>query len=264
MVEVEEKTRDIPVWLTGIVLILCVLGGGWLIRWYSRDQGTQTVEVPLEDPATLAAAAKFRGPLSDYAPGRNGRAPNRGDDGTPAKVDGVRSSGNSGNAWIVRAGEATMYVSLDKRGQLDLNPSYVRQMLTPEQSQVLLMRRRLLTDAAVREQIKLTDEQLAALKRVDDFRGMVMDAADKAKLAQLFQAWRAAQGDKSAPERALVAALADAAKRCAEPTKAFDASRVDQVRKILTPDQLKLFNGGTPAAPTPAPAAPKATPGKPV
>ena len=258
MIEVEEKTRDIPVWLTGIVLILCVLGGGWLIRWYTRDGGAQTVEVPLEDPATLAAAAKFRGPLSDYAPGRNGRAPQR-DDATPAKVDGVRSSGNSGSAWIVRAGDATMYVSVDKRGQLDVNPSYVRQTLTPEQAQVLLMRRRLLTDAGVREQVKLTDDQLAALKKVDDFRGMVMDAADKSKLGQLFQAWRAAQGDKSAPERALVAALADAAKRCVEPTKAFDAGRVEQVRKILTPEQVRLFNGGAPVA-VPVPAAPAAKP----
>jgi hypothetical protein len=249
MIEVEPKTRDIPIWLTGVVLILCVVGGAWLVRWYTRDPGTQAVEVPLEDPATVAAAAKFRGPLAGYSPVGGGRAQR---DGTG---DGVRATGNSGNAWIVRAGEATMYVSLLKKGDYELNPSFIKQALTPEQAQVLMMRRRLMIDAAMRAQIQLTADQLDALRKVEDFKGMVIDTPDRLKLTNLFKAWRAAPNDAS--EKPLVAALAEIAKRAAEPTKAFDAARVERVRKILTPEQVKRFNDG-PAAPAQngAPAAP--------
>jgi hypothetical protein len=256
MIEVQPKTRDIPIWLTGIVLVLCIVGGGWLVRWYTRDAGKQTVEVPLEDPATLAANAKFRGPLAGYTPGGNGRAQRDGFFGS-GPVDGVRASGNNGKAWMVRSGDATMYVALGKKGEVEISPSYAQQKLTPEQAQVLLMRRRLMTDAAMREQVQLSAQQLEALRKVEDFRGMVIDPTDRAKLTSLFEAWRKAPG--GATEKPLVTALADVAKRAAAPTQAFDASRVEQVRKVLTPDQVKRFNegpspqpGGTPTPPPPA------------
>src|SRR3954469_10672040 len=86
MIEVQSKQRDIPIWLTGIVLILCIVGGGWLVRWYSRDAGAQAVEVPLENPATVAANAKFRAALP--AAGGGGRAQRDGLFGS-APVDGV-------------------------------------------------------------------------------------------------------------------------------------------------------------------------------
>lgn len=255
MIEVQPKTRDIPIWLTGVVLILCIVGGGWLVRWYSRDPGTQAIEVPLEDPAAVAANAKVRGQLG--LPGGNARA-QRDNGFFSAAVDGVKASGNSGKAWIVRSGDATMYVSQGRTGQLDLNPSYVTQKLTPEQAQVLMMRRRLLTDAAMREQIQLAAAQLEALRKVEDFRGMVIEPTDRAKLSSLFQAWRTAPGD--ATEKPLLAALVEVAKRAAGPTQTFDASRVEQVRKILTPDQVKRFNEGPAAAPSAPPPAPAAKP----
>jgi hypothetical protein len=250
MIEVQPKTRDIPIWLTGVVLILCIVGGGWLVRWYSRDPGTQAIEVPLEDQAAVAANARVRGQLG--MPGGNARA-QRDAGFFAAAVDGVKASGTSGKAWIVRSGDATMYVSQGRNGQLDLNPSYVTQKLTPEQAQVLMMRRRLMTDAAMREQIQLTAQQLESLRKVEDFRGMVIEPTDRAKLTSLFQAWRTSPGD--ATEKPLVAALAEVAKRAAGPTQAFDASRVEQVRKIITPDQVKRFNEG----PAPQPGTP-ATP----
>ena len=253
MIEVQPKTRDIPIWLTGIVLILCIVGGGWLVRWYSRDTGTQAIEVPLEDSAAVAANARVRGQLG--MPGGNPRAQRDNGGFFAAAVDGVKPSGTSGKAWIVRSGDATMYVSQGRNGQLDLNPSYVTQKLTPEQAQVLMMRRRLMTDAAMREQIQLTAAQLESLRKVEDFRGMVIEPTDRAKLTSLFQAWRTSPGD--ATEKPLVAALADVAKRAAGPTQAFDASRVEQVRKILTPDQVKRFNAG-PTPPNGTPTAPPA------
>jgi len=246
MIEVQPKTRDIPIWLTGVVLILCIVGGGWLVRWYTRDAGTLAVDVPLEDQSTVAANAKVRTQLA--LPGGNPRA--QRDLGFAAAVDGVKASGNSGKAWIVRSGDATMYVSQGRNGQLDLNPSYITQKLTPEQAQVLMMRRRLMTDAAMRDQIHLTAEQLEALRKVEDFRGMVIEPTDRAKLTSLFQAWRTAPGD--ATEKPLLAALVDVAKRAATPTQAFDASRVEQVRKIVSPDQVKRFNEGPTPQGTPA------------
>ena len=181
MIEVESKTRDIPVWLTGVVLILCVAGGVWMVRWYTHDTGPRTVEVPLEDPATLAATAKFRNPP-------NGNA------AVNPNAEGVRPSGNRNNAWIVRAADSTMYVSLTRAGQFDISPAYVHQALTPAQAQVLMMRRRLMMDASAREQIKLTEQQLDALRKVEDFRGMIVTPADKANLTNLFKAWHASGG----------------------------------------------------------------------
>jgi hypothetical protein len=251
MIEVESKTRDIPVWLTGVVLILCVAGGIWLVRWYSHDTGRRTVEVPLEDPATVAAAAKFRNLPTGNAP-------------VNPNAEGVRQSGNRNNAWIVRAADATMYVSLTRNGQFDISPAYVRQALTPEQAQVLMMRRRLMMDTSAREQVKLTGQQLEALRKVEDFRGMIITPIDKTKLTQLFKAWHDSGGDKVAEEKALVAALNGVAKRSAEPTRAFDASRVEQVKKIITPEQAKqLEQGATPPNAAPAqPAAPNKAPAR--
>ena len=261
MIEVDTKTRDIPVWLTGVVLVLCVAGGVWMVRWYTRQEAKQTVEVPLEDPATAAASAAFRSTIA--APGAPGAGPRstRAAAGQqlPEGVDGVRTLGSRGNTWIVRAGDATMYVSLGRNGQPELSPSYVTQKLTPEQSQVLMMRRRLLADASARDLVKLTPAQLEALRKVDDFRGMIVEPADKARLATLFQAWRDASSDKAPQEKALVAALAEISKRAAGPTQAFDSGRVEQVRKVLTPEQVQTFNGAlAPPGSAPAPAPPPA------
>jgi hypothetical protein len=243
MIETQEaKTRDIPIWLTALVMLLCIGGGAWLIRWYMKDHGSQVVDVPL-DHAQAAAARNYKGPLAGFRAGGAGRAL---DDMMSGPVDGVRASGNRGNAWIVRSGKATMYVSLDRKGELDVNPSYVKQELTDEQQQMLLLRRRLLTDTALRGQLQVSDEQVAKLKKVADFRGMVIDAAERARLSQLFDAWRkAAAANRAQAEKALVAGLAEVATKAAEPTKAFDAKRVAEVKAVLTPDQLKAFQSGT-------------------
>ena len=78
------------------------------------------------------------------------------------------------------------------------------------------------------------------------------------RLTSLFQAWRTAPGD--AADKPLLAALVDVAKRAATPTQAFDASRVEQVRKIVSPDQVKRFNEGPTPQGTPATPPPTAKP----
>jgi hypothetical protein len=47
MIETQESnTRDIPVWLTGLVLILCIGGGSYMVWSFLRDQPRQVATIP--------------------------------------------------------------------------------------------------------------------------------------------------------------------------------------------------------------------------
>ena len=51
----ESRTRDIPIWLTGFVLLACLGGGGYLIKWYMQDRPSQAIDITEEVNAARAA-----------------------------------------------------------------------------------------------------------------------------------------------------------------------------------------------------------------
>jgi hypothetical protein len=240
-----QQVRDIPVWLTAIILLLCIGGGGWLIRWYlQKDKPGQTVTLADDKlPANVKAWKNAQG----GGPGNQGR-PQRINafQATPQKTgDGIHELNKK--SWRVISGKTVMQVNLGRKDELDISPYYAPQLRTAEEAELATIRMSILNDATWRETLNITPEQMAKLKKVPVSLGMKIDEADKAKLANLFKAWQKAN-DK-ATEKAVVAGLDEVGKKCEGPTKEYEAQRAQAVRDALTPEQLKLYREGGTAKP---------------
>jgi hypothetical protein len=248
----QRPVRDIPIWLTLLILLLCIGGGGWVVWKYTNTNPPE--------PITIAPGSPRAALVKNWRPSEDGGGVNRGprrnqDDDT----DGVKAL-TANKSWRVRAGNAYMFVNVGRKGDLEISPNY-RSIYTPEQNQLVIMRQRLLQDDAMREFIKITPEQLAKLKSVPPPEGMKMGADEKKKLEDAFQAYRSAKDSKAqeAAEKAVVAALDEIGKRRFEETKAYMVKRVEAIQSAVTPDQIKLFHEGSSRAAVPA----AASPGKP-
>lgn len=243
MIESNTKVRDLPAWLTALILLLSVAGGGYLLYWYINQDKPGNKQIVKADPALQNRGNNWRGTAG--APNRN--IPNRtGNNAIP--TDGIRPDPKRPNAWDVRSGEALLYASIDKTGALDITPSYSTQNLTPEQAQLLLMRRRLLADQPMRDHVKLTSDQYEKLRAIPNFKGMMVTDEQRGQLVQLFTAWqKATDKDKPAAQKELLVALAEIGKKQLEPTKTFDASRAQAVKDIVSAEQLKLLQATPPS-----------------
>jgi hypothetical protein len=267
----DNNTRDIPVWLTGIVLLACIGGGGWLIKSYVEDRPRATIEVAVDDGSANARAKSFRGALAGGGPGSWSAGGGGGGGGGgnytrgPVKdpsIDGVQQWNNS--TTRVKVGNTVMMVSSAPNGRFDLSLSYFKTVRTPEQDQLSAMFNAVRQDSSWREYLKITDEQLVLMRKVPSSlygsSPLKLDPADRAKLSELWKTYRdAAKGsaEKTAAEKALLAAVDAVGQRSAEPTRAYETARTEAIKASLTPEQIKLYkDAGTDRAPKPVAATP--------
>src|SRR5688572_1537804 len=241
----QPPVRDIPVWLTLVILLLCIGGGGWLVWKYTNTNAPGPIVITPSNPR--AALVKNWKPEDANAANTAAlRTPRR----TPQQQQDDDSDGikplTPNRSWRVRAGNAYMSVSVGRKGDLELSTNY-RSFYTPEQNTLVIMRQRLLQDQAMRDMIKLTDEQLDKLKKVPPPEGMKMSDDEKKKLIDLFNAYRAAANNPKAmeaAEKAVVAALDEIGKKRFEETKTYMVNRVQAIQTAMTPDQIKQFHQG--------------------
>jgi Spy/CpxP family protein refolding chaperone len=243
----ESKTRDIPVWFTGLVLLLCIGGGGWLITWYMRDTSHQVVDIP-EDKT---APANFNG--KGWRPFATGNGNNGGNNGGNqggqklprfnANADGIQQS--SRQSYQARVGETIMNINARANG-FDFIPRYQNSQ-TPEQLELAGMRLAILTDATWRENLKITDEQLKKLRNAAA-QTMQLDPADRRRLTDLWKAYLdGPAAGKAAAEKNFLAAVVEIGKKNGEPFKQQEAKRIEAIKAALTPEQIEIYNssGGT-------------------
>lgn len=246
----QRPVRDIPIWLTAVILLLCIGGGGWLVWKFTRTDVPGPITIAAGNPRS-ALVKNFR--ASEEGGGSGAARPGkRQDDDT----DGVKSL-TPNRSWRVRAGNAYMFVNVGRKGELEISPNY-RSIYTPEQNQLVIMRQRLIQDEAMRDFIKITPDQLTRLRAVPAPEGMKMAPEEKAKLTELFGAYRSAKDAKvqEEAEKALVAALDEVGKKRFEETRQYMVKRVEAIQSALTPDQIKQFNvGSNPASAPPVPGA---------
>jgi hypothetical protein len=240
----QQPVRDIPVWLTAIILLLCIAAGGWLVRW-TLQQDKPGEFVTLADdklPPAVVKAARPGGPL---APGGASRPPRN----VVSTADGIHEQKNG---WRINAGNTVMQVNPGRRGgPNEVNVYYAPQLRTAEEAELAMIRMSILSDSNWRDALKITDAQMAKLKAVPVATGMKIDDPDKARLADLFKAWQTTKDTaaKDAAAKTLTTALADIGKKCEAPTKQHEAARARAVQDALTPQQLAQYRGtGTPAA----------------
>lgn len=257
----ESKTRDIPLWLTALVILLCIGGGAWLVKWYMQAQPRQVVEIPDDKVQAKPAGNGWRGTFNN---GINGFARNNGSRGPrDINANGVQPWG--ANSFRIKTGDTVMTVNYSG-DKFDISPRYLN-VQKVEGAELVMMRLGILTNADLREYLKVTEDQLAKLRAVPLPRSETLDKADKEQLSELWKAYHSATGDtKAAAEKKLLAAVDEIGRKNRAATVAFEVNRAEMVRAAVTPEQIKLYQasgGNVPAkkepAATPPPVAPVKT-----
>jgi hypothetical protein len=254
----ESKTRDIPLWLTAVVILLCIGGGVWLVKWYMQTTPRQVVEIP-EDKNPVANQRSWRG-FGQNNNGGSGSNNGRGNRGNrDINSNGVQSWSN--NSYRIKTGDTIITVNYSGN-KFDLSPRYLN-VQKVEGAELVMMRLGILTDPGWREYLNVTDAQLDKLRAVPLPRSETLDPADKKHLSELWKAYHGASGDaKTAAEKKLLAAVEEVGKKNRAATVAFEVSRAEQVRAALTPEQIKKYKatGGTlPKEPKTVPVKPEPT-----
>jgi hypothetical protein len=268
MIETKEsKTRDIPLWLTALVILLCIGGGAWLVKWYVQATPRQVVAIPEDKNPVPVRGTGFRGNPQNGFTGNNNPRNNRGGNFTGTNRDinanGVQSWSNT--SYRIKSGDTIMNVNYvgDK---FDFSPRYLN-VQTVEVAEMIMMRLGIMSNAGWRDYLGVTDEQLAALRAVPLPRSETLEPADKARLSELWTAYHSGSADtKAVAEKKLLAAVEEVGKKSRLAAVAFDASRADMVKAALTPEQIAKYKatGGTlPTTKEPVKAVPvKPEPGK--
>jgi len=251
MIELKEsKTRDIPLWLTALVILLCIGGGAWLVKWYMKEQPRQVVTIPDDKVVPTGNRGTWRGQTG----GNNNNGGNNGFRAQPQRdinVNGVQSW--SKNSYRAKVGDTVMMViyNANGNGKFDISPQYLT-MRTPAEAEMAVMRMSILSDATWRDHLKVTDEQLEKLRKVPAPKSMTLDPADREKLSELWKAYHDGPADKkAAAEKDLLAGLDEVGKKNLAATKAYEATRAELVRAALTPDQIKMYQDAGGKAPVP-------------
>jgi len=256
----ESKTRDIPIWLTGMVLLLCIGGGGWLILWYLRDNPNRVVDIPQEKAASYATGGGGGGKA--FRTGGAGQTGPRLPRINP-NADGIQAS--SATSYRAKVGNTLILINSNGGNRTDFVPQYLNAR-TAEEADLSMMRMMLLSDSNWREHLNLTEEQLTQLrKKVPPTQVMKLDPQDSLRLAGLWKTYQtAASAAKVAAEKAFLAAVDEIGKKNIPAYKEYEAKRAEAIKSALTPEQIKLYRsaGGSKAPPAnpkaAAPAAPAA------
>jgi hypothetical protein len=255
----ESKTRDIPLWLTALVILLCIGGGAWLVKWYMQAQPRQVVEIPDDKVQAKPAGNGWRGSFNNGNNGGNGfNNRNSGRNQRDINANGVQPWG--ANSFRIKTGETVMTVNYSG-DKFDISPRYLN-VQKVEGAELVMMRLGILTNADLREYLKVTEDQLAKLRAVPLPRSETLDKADKKELSELWKAYHSADGSaKVAAEKKLLAAVDEIGKKNRAATVAFEVNRAELVRAAVTPEQIKLYQasgGSVPTKKEPAPVTPLA------
>jgi len=238
--------KQIPVWLSTVVVLAFLAGGGWFTWWYiNAPSHSNAGVVGSDDGASIfgwnAARSSRRNP-------------------------GARASGGTAPRFVhetddkFRIETSTVYMEIPKSKAASAAPTidvdFTRRELlyTPEQKDVVLAAVRIQRDGAVRNFLKVTPEQLQKLIQIPA-PPLPLTDADRKQLTDLWTAYQsAADGSpKEEAERKLVSTLNQIGDKALTSAKTAAADRAEAIKKVLTPEQLDGFrNMAKRSAPSPA------------
>jgi Spy/CpxP family protein refolding chaperone len=207
--------------MVAVVLVGGMLGGGalWALSNHFKPDPKMLTEVQAPMGARVAAQIQPRPP-----------------------AEGVQQT-RPGN-YQVRAGEVVMFASKGPNDtDWNLRTLYNKSDLLPaDQQAALVARMRLTADGAYAKFLKVSDEQIAKLKEIPATASIAEMAMPPDDLARLKAAWAqyiAAQ--KSDNEQAVVKLLKELGVKNLAGTRAAITARADQIKAILTPEQIAPF-----------------------
>ncbi len=262
----------IPTPVAIVLVLLCVAGGVLLVRqWLKRDTNydAMAVDAPeggfgrrgMMEGGIRGARGDRQRPTSRQAGMRAGPATQRVIDraGLQRMPDarpndrpqpGVGRPNNA--AALATAGgiEVRLRQTPGEPSTVILRPA--DGAIPPGQDDLLRSARRLLLDADLAKQMQLTDEQRNSLRQVDFSFGLKIGDKDRASLESLALEWeQAAPGAaKTAARTKLIDAMKEVGQRSAEPSRVAAQKSIDQVKAILTPQQLDAIRQASESAAT--------------
>jgi hypothetical protein len=231
MVEVKTENRNAPRWagvLVAVVLLGSMIAGG-AVYYFAPEPPklSELTEVPGVGPVVTA------------------RTQNRVIVARPAQpVSGITKRANG---YLVRAPGAQLTATKaanQTEWQLSFAYNNKTDLIPADLQPPLVARSRLPTDAAYSKYLKVTAEQMEQLKKVPMIASlaappMSVSPDSAARVAQLVTAYDAKNGAET--EAPLIKAVQEVAAASEAATKADIAARVEQIRKILTAEQLAEF-----------------------
>jgi hypothetical protein len=219
---------DLPTWLVVVVVLFCLIGGGVLTWWYfSGPPREVAVAIPAQ-PQTPPRRPNFnRAPMdldwnSDIREFRNG------------------------GTYTIRSGTVQMWARPDRRTKRMSFAFYYRPEPVPREQLNLLRAPDLAARDEEAKRLKLTPDQVTALKKIGNSRAMHPSPDDIKKVEAAWAALAPAPAKATGKPKADFLALVDElGKAYLAPTKERLAKSISDIRKVLTPEQQKMLEAGT-------------------
>lgn len=210
-----------------VALLACLLVGAGIIYWmlFASSPQRRTVQV---DPAAQASAVGGR-PMIRTQPQRR-------------DVPGIHKADDE---WVIRSATGEMRLRDSAAGAADATYRFPGGLkLPPEQVSLLAGRFRILNDPAMAAEWKVTPQQIERLRSLQ-IGGSAMNpsAAQREELWKLWQQYHGASGAQAKvdAQKKLIEKLDEVAKSHFEPTRQQYGKKLDQIKTILTPEQVQTI-----------------------
>lgn len=220
----EGMTPQTRTTIAVVALLACLLIGGGIVYWLLFGSSPKRRVVTV-DPKEQAAA--MRGPVMNVRQRRDGPGIIKNDD-----------------EWIVRSTTGEMRLRDKAAGANDPVYRFPDGLkLPPEQVSLLAGRFRILNDQAMAEEWKVTPEQTEKLKQLQiGGAAMTPSQSQRDELWKLWQAYTGAKDQaKIDAQKKLVDKLDEVAKSLFEPARQQYTAKLEQIKKILTPEQVQMI-----------------------
>jgi Spy/CpxP family protein refolding chaperone len=224
MIEPETQVRPLPAWLMILVIVLCLGGGGYAVWRYIA-----------EPPATTPVPV-------DNVPGRAANRPRAAQVQESRRAEPPTVQTVAENRFRIRAGESTLDVNTSS-GKPVLSFRYSPPPYADNEHRLLRIARwRITRDNAVAKDLKITDEQMAALNKIGGDVGMVVSDADHNRMTELWLKYQAApDNEKPAATRAIQAALTEIGSKAKGATQKALQEYAEKIKAVLTAEQFETF-----------------------
>lgn len=230
-----DRVWKMPQWLV-IGTLSLTLAGGVYFAW------AQLRPTPKPDLSAFEVPRPGNGGVRGNWVGGN-RSGNRPPIPQP-KADAITIL--TADNYLVRAGDAEAHINKGRDGKWNIRAEYQNDAFLPDDVRAVLQARALATRpqaAAATRPANLTPDQMAQLRKVAQPPGMVLAAADRDRLADLFTAYAAAADDARAlHEKAFIDAFRDLATSSKDRTLALQTKRAEAVKSVLKPDQIEVLS----------------------
>lgn len=221
--EMSPKTRTA---IAAVALLACLLVGAGIIYWmlFASSPKRKTVKVDPQEQASAVGRPMIR------------MQPQRRDLPGVTKAD---------DEWVVRSVSGEMRVGEKAAGAAAATFRFPNGLkLPPEQVSLLAGRFRILNDDAMAAEWKVTPQQIEKLRALQiGGSGMNPSPAQREELWKLWTQYNgAAAGQaKTDAQKKLIEKLEEVAKAQFEPTRQQYGKKLDEIKTILTPEQVQVI-----------------------